>query len=210
MSNKAVMIINGSFQYEEMFKKNKWSLVNDILLADLIVFTGGSDVSSELYGEKAHPRSNFLPSRDIQERKLFNEALEFDIPMVGICRGGQFLNVMNGGKLYQHVTEHTSSHDMTVLATSESIRVTSTHHQMMIPGPCSEILAVASKGGYKEYMDGNTVTRINDELLDTEVVYYPNTACLCFQPHPEIVGSNSRMTKYFFELVESLLVSEPA
>ena len=62
-------------------------------LCDGLLFTGGQDVSPQLYGEKRRPACGELcPARDALERELLNRALEQDKPILGICRGLQFLN----------------------------------------------------------------------------------------------------------------------
>ena len=86
-------------------------------LCDGILFTGGHDVSPELYGEALRPLCDIpCPQRDTLEAALFRLAMEDGKPMLGICRGLQFLNAMLGGTLYQDLpTEHPGSvaHTMT-------------------------------------------------------------------------------------------------
>ena len=81
-----------------------------VSLCDGFLFTGGQDVSPELYGE--NPRQacgEICEKRDAFEQRLFAQALEQDKPMLGICRGIQFFNACLGGTLYQDLpTEHPS------------------------------------------------------------------------------------------------------
>ena len=49
-------------------------------------------------------------------------------------------------------------------------------------------------------MEDNHIVHVEDDLVDVEAVYYPHTACLCFQPHPEFHGMEE-LAKYFFSLV---------
>ena len=81
-----------------------------VSLCDGFLFTGGQDVSPELYSEK--PRQacgEICEKRDAFEQRLFAQALEQDKPMLGICRGIQFFNACLGGTLYQDLpTEHPS------------------------------------------------------------------------------------------------------
>jgi len=74
---------------------------------DAVVFTGGSDLDPELYGEEAHPEtSGVVRLRDDAELALLQAALERDMPVLGICRGIQVLNVAMGGDLEQHLDGH--------------------------------------------------------------------------------------------------------
>ena len=69
---------------------------------DGFLLTGGQDVSPELYGEKRLPQcGECSPERDRMEKMLLEEALHKNIPVLGICRGIQFLNAALGGTLYQ-------------------------------------------------------------------------------------------------------------
>ncbi len=73
---------------------------------DGIVFTGGSDLDPNLYGDEPH-RETFgvHRRRDEAELALFLGALEWDMPVLGICRGIQVFNVALGGDLHQHLPE---------------------------------------------------------------------------------------------------------
>jgi len=74
---------------------------------DGIIFTGGSDVDPELYGEAAQPEtSGIVRMRDDAELALLRAALDRDMPVLGICRGIQVLNVGLGGDLDQHLEGH--------------------------------------------------------------------------------------------------------
>ena len=212
---KQVYIVDGNGQYVQLFVKAGFALAHTPGEADLICFTGGSDVSPSLYAEKLHPESFCDMARDVREADIFNMAVDLEIPMVGICRGGQFLNVMSGGRMFQHVTNHCRNHMLTDTRTNKSILVTSTHHQMMRPSPHGVIIATADEWGNKECMpivadpEKAPIQHLKREL-DVEVVFYPDTGCLCFQPHPEFVGSDAYkdMREYFFSLISEFLFDE--
>ena len=86
-------------------------------MCDGFLFTGGQDVSPDLYGETASPLCGAAcVQRDVLEKKIFLWACKKDIPVFGICRGIQLINVLLGGKLYQDLpAEHPSAicHQMT-------------------------------------------------------------------------------------------------
>lgn len=73
---------------------------------DGILFSGGSDLDPDLYGQAAHPETvGIRPERDRGELALLTAALERDLPVLAVCRGSQILNVARGGDLVQHLPE---------------------------------------------------------------------------------------------------------
>ena len=73
--------------------------------ADGIIFTGGGDVISLIYGEEPHPKSYYQdPARDEMELAAAQMAIEMGMPILGICRGIQVLNVALGGTLVQDIS----------------------------------------------------------------------------------------------------------
>jgi hypothetical protein len=90
--------------------------------------------------------------------------------------------------------------------------VTSTHHQMMRPSKDAIILAVGidnegkplctERQSFDEQVDGQD----GKKYPDIEVVWYPNTKALCFQPHPEFSDAPNECREYFDELLENYVL----
>lgn len=77
-----------------------------------IVVGGGDDIVPEHYGGKLHPKRSYDMERDRFEITMIQQALEANIPMMGICRGAQLINVVSGGTLHQDIRplrQHTSN-----------------------------------------------------------------------------------------------------
>ncbi len=197
---KKVFIVNGSPQYSALFRKVGYLLTDMIHEADVVCFTGGADVTPAYYGDAPHPYTGNDVYRDKEEKLIFDMCLVDEVPMVGICRGGQFLNVMSGGRMYQHVSGHTNAHTITDRRTGEAVYASSTHHQMMMPSPEAVLVASSAIGGIREWYD-QEVFKKDVSKEDIEVVYYEHTKCLCFQPHPEFNGYDS-LQVYFHSLIE--------
>ncbi|MEV8594213.1 gamma-glutamyl-gamma-aminobutyrate hydrolase family protein [Streptomyces sp. NPDC052012] len=74
---------------------------------DALVIAGGPDVEPVHYGAEPHPRTGPpARARDAWELALIRAALEREVPLLGICRGMQLLNVALGGTLVQHIDGH--------------------------------------------------------------------------------------------------------
>lgn len=116
-------------------------------MLDGLILAGGSDVDPASYGQAPAPEtSGTSADRDRFEIALARAALERDMPVLGICRGMQLLNVACGGTLVQHIDDigthrHTpgefSDHEVELepeslaarVAGAERVAVKSHHHQ---------------------------------------------------------------------------------
>lgn len=204
---------NEARDVEAMFKSEGYELVTDIYDADLVVFVGGEDVNPSLYNQRRHHTTYYNIERDTLEVDVYNEARALGIPMAGICRGGQLLNVLNGGKLWQDVNGHNSGRHKAWIVGHAGlpVEVTSVHHQMMEPDHFSDvkILLKAAEATKKINMsDISTVMpsvyeRYPDikEYTDVEACYYPASNCLCFQPHPEYGHKETK--EVFFQFLNT-------
>lgn len=73
---------------------------------DGLVLTGGGDIDPAAYGAAPHPRTGRVSAeRDRAELELLAAALTAGLPVLGICRGLQLLNIARGGTLHQHLAD---------------------------------------------------------------------------------------------------------
>jgi gamma-glutamyl-gamma-aminobutyrate hydrolase PuuD len=191
---------NPATPYTRIFTEAGWEVVSSPEDADLIQFVGGADVSPHLYGAPRHPTTRSRPDRDRKEQAVYEQYVG-RVPMAGICRGAQFLWVMNGGKLNQHITGHRSEHAMFNYKTGEPLPdASSTHHQSMRCTPkdkrWANVLAVSEHNG----VAGQTGQGV-------EVAVFKKTKSLCFQPHAEHRG-NRLLTDYYMGLIWNYLVNK--
>ncbi len=159
---------------------------------DGLILSGGNDLDPASYGAEPHPATNgTVPERDQVEIALTRRAVELDMPVLGICRGMQLLNVALGGTLLQHLPdefgheEHRrtpgsfadSDHDVRIesgslaaAAAGEQLHATKSHHHQ----------------GVDRIGDGLTVTGLSalDDL--PEAIEAPERSfVLGVQWHPE-------------------------
>ena len=81
-----------------------------VISMDAMIFSGGCDIDPVHYGCAHEPGCGRIdPRRDQTELALFDLVLARNIPVLGICRGVQLLNVALGGTLKQDISGHRAS-----------------------------------------------------------------------------------------------------
>lgn len=145
--------------------------IDDILdNIDGLIMSGGEDFDPQLYGEQpVRQLGDVVPDRDKFDISLIKRAVERGIPLLGICRGEQGLNIALGGTLYQDIPSQVptnlkhsqkaprgyGSHAIRIdkkslvytLLGTDSISVNSYHHQAVRRiAPGLEVAAVAPDG----------------------------------------------------------------
>lgn len=186
--------------------------LKDLLMnVDGVLLSGGGDIDPGLFGGIHHPLvSGINPQRDAVELELARLSIESDLPLFGICRGCQMLNVALGGTLYTHIPEQYETslnhrlseekypsflaHEVDIrqksllasLIQQEMIWVNSRHHQAI-----------------KDLAPSLTVTsRALDDLI--EGIERPsNRFCLAVQWHPENLQDSPEQQQLFAGFVSA-------
>ena len=186
------------------FTDNNPDIDQLVSLCDGFLFTGGHDVSPGVYHEEKMEGTYPCQKRDRLETVILNKAIEEDKPILGICRGIQFINAVLGGSLYQDLpTQHPSeeshrqpapydipSHNVSLRKDSplykclkiEDLPVNSCHHQAIKElAPGLEIMAISTDG-------------------IIEAVYMPSKKFLwAVQWHPEFSYKNNESSMKIFK-----------
>jgi len=189
---------------------------NDQILIDtpeqvaLVVFTGGHDVTPELYGENVGNQTYYSLSRDIYEGHMFEIAQKHGIPCVGICRGSQFLCVKSGGKLVQDISGHAGRDHKIETYDGRILVCNSSHHQMQLPSKDAVPLAWAHGRQSNRYLNGDNYDIVDDVDREYEVVYYPNINSLGMQYHPEWKANDHECVLFAKEVVRDYLFGNKA
>lgn len=182
----------------------------------LVCFTGGEDVSPELYGHENFQSHNSL-ARDKKEVLVFEMARKYEIPMTGICRGSQFLNVMCGGTMVQDLARHHGGgHHQCETYDGRVFGVTSSHHQMSVTGPGGQVLAWAEQrlgtddltyaGPLMELVP--CVDIAGGSIRVTEAIYYPKNKVFGVQHHPEWQAEDCEAPQWTLGKIRELLLGE--
>jgi len=146
---------------------------------DGLLLPGGADLDPALYGQPRDPRTQVEPGRDALEAGAWAAARERGLPVLGVCRGMQAINVFSGGSLLQHVDGHDTPtwpspearpHPMRVLEGSRLagilelqpddgfVEVNSYHHQGLRPDQLGSGLRVSGTtldGGLVEALEAS-------------------------------------------------------
>lgn len=195
-------------RFARLFARSGCHKADCIADADLVVFGGGADIDPEWYHESRHPMTYFDTDLDKRDMDAYLECVENGVPMFGVCRGAQWLHVCNGGKLYQDIDGHHTSHRMYCINDKTHIdNVSSVHHQSCrqnIAGGM-EILAVASvsKSRWK-----NADDREEGSKPDIEAFFYRDTGCLGVQGHPEYQTFH-RFSQWCLEQINHYFLCSP-
>jgi len=203
------------YPFDAIFDEGRDVLAEGIEGIDALVLWGGEDIAPEYYNQKPHPRNECQtgPSRrDQNEWKAMRYAKANGIPIIGVCRGAQFLCVFSGGSLVQHVNGHHGEHSVQVYDDPTKPYVTSScHHQMMHLVNTDYQLLAWSTTPLSTVYEGENREHINNAAAraEPEVVYFPQTRGLAIQGHPEWMNHDSPFVMWCLEKVQNLLLKSP-
>ena len=157
---------------------------------DGVLLSGGADVDPTIHSPEEDPSlSKFEPGRDEHEFEILNGAIENDVPVLGICRGIQVINVHAGGTLFQDIPDHAninkpcddkhhkvhfeSGSQLSEIYGSE-IEVNSLHHQ-----------AIKKIGENLKVVGWSSEGTATEEII--EAVESTKSRMLAVQWHPELL-----------------------
>lgn len=216
MSSKVLIALGSCYGAHKVFQH----LFNEVVVCtnidqvkkrinknSVVMFGGGEDISPSLYKEDVSRYTSATKTRshrDQFEELVFQLAKEQQAVMYGICRGAQMICALSGGKLVQHVRGHGSDHDI-VTKDGETYYSSSVHHQMMYPnGIKHELIAWAAPRRSDVYVLNDQ--HVEKEMLEPEIIYFPESRALGVQGHPEFMTSSAPFVKYNEKLLKEYLL----
>lgn len=177
---------------------------------DGLVLTGGEDVNPLWYGEQPRQQLQTVdPVRDASELKLLKLAADRNIPILGICRGEQLMNIAFGGTLYQDIpSQRTENHikhvqDLPGEAVSHSVSGIEDSQLAHILGEKEWLVNSFHHQAVKDVAPGfRAVAFASDNVIEA-IEAWPNRPFMGVQWHPEslTLGGDTTMLKLFRFLV---------
>jgi len=149
MGFQIILVPNNTIHVNEYFK-------DDI---DLVVLIGGNNVNPKLYQSDCS-LSDVFSERDDMEKTLLEMAIKNDIPLFGICRGFQFINVYFGGKISHNISGHVNKEHVlnSPLMILDNQITNSFHNQGIALNDLSERLqSIAENSNYVEAFKHSTL-----------------------------------------------------
>lgn len=198
-----MVIVGSDTTVRDLFSKRGYNVRTIASLNgayDGVVFTGGGDINPYLYGQGLHPSTYPDYARDLRELAVLRRVPRLK-PKIGICRGGQLLNVYSGGSMFQDVDNHRGGHSAFCLLTNKELTVSSAHHQAMDPTPEAMLLMTSTVSKKRTTYDNTDFLNTKDKAYDVEACYYEHTRSYCFQGHPEYSYAPDS-AEYFFKHLE--------
>lgn len=178
---------------------------------DGLLLTGGYDIAPKFFGETLHPLLGVVTEeRDILEMALVEKCLQKKIPIFGICRGLQLLNVYFGGTLYQHVE---ASVNTPILHMQKENRKVTTHHvsvkkestfYSIVKKDRISVNSMHHQAIKKLGKNLNAVAMADDGLIEA-IEFQGDSFCMAVQWHPEelVVNGDLPSKRLFQAFIEA-------
>lgn len=172
---------------------------------DALLLTGGNDIEPALFNEEPHRALGEIePGRDEYESSLIERAVEKGIPVLGICRGAQILNIQQGGTMYQDIynqideelNQHTQKAARNYLAHTVNIKEGSLLHE--ITGETSIRTNTFHHQANKEVPDHFIISATSPDGVVEAVESTMHEFVLGLQWHPEGTYFNDAPSKKIF------------
>ena len=203
-----VFVVGGALGYANFLEGV--SFVDRVEDAEVVIFTGGEDVTPSLYNCEKHPTTYCNPRRDLEEKEIFDRINKKQV-VLGICRGSQLICVLNGGILVQNVSGHAIGKTHGITNGKMVYQITSTHHQMQYPYNLDkedyDVLYCADRLYSARYEGDKIDVELISKYGEPEIVLYHKKElpkCLAVQGHPEMIP-NSPVAKMISNLVKDLI-----
>lgn len=171
---------------------------------DGVVITGGHDIHPVLYGAEPEVHPNYDPQRDTLEKRVIRMALDRQLPLLGICRGAQLLNVCLGGTLFQDLNtrRNKTSKRRTVLPLKTLTVEPETRLCELLGGPERRINSLHNQA-INRLGSGLRISGYDQDAIIQAVEFPGSLFTIGVQWHPEFLLFSRCQRQLFRALVEA-------
>lgn len=180
---------------------------------DVLLLWGGPDVNPEYYHDEATSYTHWNDDRDILDFTCLNRAVDYGIPVFGVCRGMQLMSPYCGGTLIQDTPGHQNMHSIQLDKgrigwTGEAdIVVNSVHHQLIRPYHGEiEVVGWNRPPMGRNYVVGPRVYPVTHISQEPEVVLFPHIKSVGVQFHPEYPDAPKESVKLAHHLFKKFIM----
>lgn len=180
-------------------------------MIDGLLLTGGYDIDPKYFGEEPHPKLGIVTAkRDAVEMQLVRKCLEKGIPIFGICRGLQLLNVFFGGNIYQDI----NTQFKTNIEHQQKEERTKATHEVVVEKNSKLFSIIEMENLFVNSMHHQAIRKVGERLTSVasapdgiveaiELENYP--FCVAVQWHPEELAKAGDLPskKMFESFIES-------
>lgn len=161
---------------------------------DGLILPGGVDLDPSYYGEKIDGSKKIDHKRDAREMAVLDKFISSGKPILGICRGGQILNVYFGGTLYQDIgTDHTNNVITSVVPSDKAL-----DNSILYDCYGSELSVVCSHHqSIKDLGEGFIVTQYSTDGI-IEALEHETLPIIVLQWHPERMPADDQDIIHYF------------
>ncbi|MBL1274205.1 MAG: putative glutamine amidotransferase [Marinobacter maritimus] len=178
----------------------------DVSLLDGLVLSGGTHVHPQRYGQEPQVSARYDPARDTTDQLLLEQAEAIGIPVLGICRGAQFINIFHGGSLCQNITPlRVNTRHRPLLLPMQTVRLVKTSRLgQLMRAPVIGANRIHSQT-IKRLGKKLQVTAVDNDLFVQAIESTRGQWLMGLQWHPEYLLYHSGHRRIFREFVQAAL-----
>ncbi|KKM40528.1 hypothetical protein LCGC14_1563790 [marine sediment metagenome] len=164
-----------------------------------IILTGGGDVDPDLYGKNAGSELSISKQRDKLESSLLKLSISQKIPLLGICRGMQFINVFFNGSINQQINKMDTKNTH-IVPSIHNVEITDNKIMNILGKKTFFTNSYHNQGIFEGGLgDDLMIFAMNKDLGLIEGIYHKNFPIAGIQWHPERPGSYNKIDEILVE-----------
>lgn len=183
----------------------KWVTIDDADLDEIdgVIIGGGDDISPELYGAELRLEALMDPARDRFEQTVLRRAFHANLPILGICRGAQMLNIVLGGTLDQNAYATYGSRFYKTILPRKTVHIAPDTRLGRLCGATPMKVNALHTQAVKDLGKGLVIAAKDDGNMVQAIERTEDPFALGTQWHPEHLFFAQRQRRLFQGIVEA-------